>query len=84
MLNLFVDPFQRGLFCDDENIMYPYGDDTITTLTIALVGGIVAILLVSLDYKLRSTGVLFSSRTDLGMTFEYLLISLSHNPDRPY
>ena len=48
MMNLYVDPFQRGLFCDDENIMYPYRDDTISTLTIALVGGIVGVLMVSI------------------------------------
>ncbi|CAG9806291.1 unnamed protein product [Chironomus riparius] len=46
MLNLYVDPFQRGLFCDDENIRYPYRDDTISTLTIALVGGIFGVLLI--------------------------------------
>lgn len=35
---LFLDPFQRGFFCGDETLMFPYKDDTVTTPTLRLVG----------------------------------------------
>lgn len=33
-----VEPYRRGYFCDDNTIRYPYKEDTITILTVALVG----------------------------------------------
>lgn len=31
-------PFQRGFFCDDESLKYPYGTDTVTVPVLRLVG----------------------------------------------
>ncbi|GBP27239.1 Putative phosphatidate phosphatase [Eumeta japonica] len=31
-------PFQRGFFCGDESLMYPYRDDTISTVVLHVVG----------------------------------------------
>ncbi|CAH0764166.1 unnamed protein product [Diatraea saccharalis] len=34
----FLEPFQRGFFCLDESLMFPYKGDTVTTPTLRLVG----------------------------------------------
>lgn len=52
LLYLFVDPFERGFFCNDESLIHPYKEDTISTLALALVGGTIAILLVSQHDKI--------------------------------
>lgn len=49
LLYLFVDPFERGFFCNDESLIHPYREDTISTLALALVGGFVGITLVSFN-----------------------------------
>ncbi|XP_075980913.1 putative phosphatidate phosphatase [Anticarsia gemmatalis] len=36
--NLAWEPFQRGFFCGDESLMYPYHSDTVTVLMLRLVG----------------------------------------------
>ncbi|KAB0369630.1 hypothetical protein FD755_018623 [Muntiacus reevesi] len=33
-----IDPFQRGFFCKDNSIQYPYHDGTITTTVLSTVG----------------------------------------------
>ncbi|RVE46219.1 hypothetical protein evm_009109 [Chilo suppressalis] len=35
---VFLEPFQRGFFCLDESLMFPYKEDTVTTPTLRLVG----------------------------------------------
>ncbi|KAG6454858.1 hypothetical protein O3G_MSEX008877 [Manduca sexta] len=32
MTNLLWEPFERGFFCGDESLMFPYKDDTVTVL----------------------------------------------------
>jgi phosphatidate phosphatase len=44
---LFVDPFERGFFCNDESLIHPYKEDTISTLMLVIAGMVVSISLVS-------------------------------------
>jgi len=46
VLELGITPYQRGFFCNDNSIHYPYKDDTVTTLVITLVGLLVPIAVV--------------------------------------
>ncbi|XP_035435831.1 putative phosphatidate phosphatase [Spodoptera frugiperda] len=36
--NVLWQPFQRGFFCGDQSLMYPYKGDTVTVLMLRLVG----------------------------------------------
>lgn len=46
-------PFQRGFFCDDESIRYPYRESTVSSgLCYALGSGVNIILIVLLEYRL--------------------------------
>uniref|UniRef100_A0A0K0EQ19 AcidPPc domain-containing protein n=1 Tax=Strongyloides stercoralis TaxID=6248 RepID=A0A0K0EQ19_STRER len=38
IIHLFAQPFQRGFFCDDESIRYPYKPDTVSIPALAVVG----------------------------------------------
>ncbi|XP_070493917.1 putative phosphatidate phosphatase [Chironomus tepperi] len=68
MMNLYVDPFQRGLFCDDESIRYPFRDDTISTLTIALVGGIFGVsLIIIVETVLKASNDSFYTNDSRGI-----------------
>ena len=42
-----VKPFQRGFFCDDTSIQYPYKHDTIPMWLLAVYGGLGPIIIVS-------------------------------------
>lgn len=53
ILELGISPYQRGLFCDDDSIRYPYKDDTVSTLVITLVGLLVPIALIIITEVLR-------------------------------
>ena len=33
-----IEPFQRGFFCDDDSIKYPYKDNTVSVWAVAIVG----------------------------------------------
>ncbi|XP_026745423.1 putative phosphatidate phosphatase, partial [Trichoplusia ni] len=35
---LIWEPFERGFFCGDQSLMYPYKDDTVTVLMLRLIG----------------------------------------------
>ncbi|KAJ8044181.1 Phospholipid phosphatase 1 [Holothuria leucospilota] len=64
-------PFQRGFYCDDESIRYPYHDDTISTALLIAVGlGIPIITMVFVEWflhsKLSKTNKPFYSRISLG------------------
>ncbi|CAH0696051.1 unnamed protein product [Spodoptera exigua] len=37
-MNMLWEPFQRGFFCGDQSLMYPYKEDTVTVLVLRLVG----------------------------------------------
>ncbi|XP_067686567.1 phospholipid phosphatase 1-like isoform X2 [Haliotis asinina] len=41
-----VTPFGRGFFCDDQSLMYPYHDDTVTMVDAALIGVLPMVLLI--------------------------------------
>ena len=42
-----IQPFNRGFFCDDQSLMHPYKDDTITTTMLIFVGLAVVVVIVS-------------------------------------
>ncbi|CAB3242433.1 unnamed protein product [Arctia plantaginis] len=42
--NLVWVPFERGFFCDDESLMYPYKSDTVTVPVLRIVGVCLPIL----------------------------------------
>ncbi|XP_033118908.1 phospholipid phosphatase 1-like [Anneissia japonica] len=44
ILNLSAKPYQRGFYCDDHSIRYPYKPDTISTTVLILVGGLIPII----------------------------------------
>jgi hypothetical protein len=43
----YMEPFQRGFFCGDESLMFPYKDDTVNVTTLRLVGILLPIFTVS-------------------------------------
>ena len=47
-------PFQRGFFCDDENIKHPYLEQTVPLLTVLSIWGAVSIIFILLTETLRS------------------------------
>jgi hypothetical protein len=48
LIYLFVKPEQRGFFCDDTSIQYPYKSDTIPMWLLGVYGGIGPVVIVSL------------------------------------
>ena len=48
-----IAPFQRGFFCDDESIKYPYKKDTVPWWAVGLVGILVPVITVSCFFVLR-------------------------------
>jgi len=42
-----IRPFQRGFYCDDDSIKYPYKDNTVPWWAVGLVGIAVPIITVS-------------------------------------
>lgn len=50
-LKLLIVPFQRGFFCDDESIMYPYHESTISTALVTAVGLLVPIFFMTVCEK---------------------------------
>ena len=46
LIYLLVKPTQRGFFCDDTSIQYPYKPDTIPMWMLALYGGLGPVLIV--------------------------------------
>ncbi|RXG63901.1 Phospholipid phosphatase 3 [Armadillidium vulgare] len=54
MIYLFVDPFERGFFCDDEKLRLPYKDNTISIAVVAVVGIILNIASMCLIEYLRT------------------------------
>ena len=38
VLEMHATPYQRGFFCDDESIRYPYKGDTVSILAVCVVG----------------------------------------------
>lgn len=53
VLELGITPYQRGFFCNDNSIHYPYKDDTVTTLVITLVGLLVPIAVIVITELVR-------------------------------
>lgn len=41
-------PYHRGFFCNDESIMYPYRNNTVTNAALTAVGFILSVVLVRL------------------------------------
>ncbi|XP_060608387.1 phospholipid phosphatase 1-like [Ruditapes philippinarum] len=53
-----VEPFKRGLFCNDETIQYPYKDDTVSDSLVAIIFvlvPIVVMLIIETAYTISST-----------------------------
>ncbi|XP_071944050.1 phospholipid phosphatase 1-like [Antedon mediterranea] len=44
ILNLSATPYQRGFYCDDHSVRYPYKPDTISSTVLVVVGGLVPII----------------------------------------
>ncbi|KAG1700919.1 putative phosphatidate phosphatase [Nymphon striatum] len=44
IFHLSATPFQRGFFCNDDSIKYPYHDSTITSLQLYFIGALINIL----------------------------------------
>jgi len=42
-----IRPFQRGFYCDDDSIKYPYKDNTVPWWAVGVVGIVVPVLTVS-------------------------------------
>jgi len=47
LIYLFIKPVQRGFFCDDTSIQYPFRPDTIPMWILAIYGGVGPIIIVS-------------------------------------
>jgi hypothetical protein len=47
LIYLFIKPVQRGFFCDDTTVQYPFRHDTIPMWLLAIYGGVVPIIIVS-------------------------------------
>lgn len=45
LIYLFIPPNQRGFFCDDTSIQYPFRPDTIPMWLLAIYGGVVPIII---------------------------------------
>lgn len=43
-----IQPTQRGFFCDDETIRYPYNEGTISTTALILISGLANLGVVSM------------------------------------
>jgi phosphatidate phosphatase len=41
---LFGQPFERGFYCDDESLRYPYKDSTISSAVLYVVGIFIPVL----------------------------------------
>ena len=52
VLNLAVQPYQRGFFCDDESLMHPYHEDTISMSLLVPVGLFIPLFLVRFMFTL--------------------------------
>uniref|UniRef100_A0AC35U649 Rap-GAP domain-containing protein n=1 Tax=Rhabditophanes sp. KR3021 TaxID=114890 RepID=A0AC35U649_9BILA len=75
--SLFVTPYQRGFFCDDETIRLPYFDDTVTVKVLMLVSIVPNILLIffsELD-AFKSPNTSISSRAQRS---RQLFVSIGH------
>ena len=46
LIYIFIKPVQRGFFCDDTSIQYPFRQDTIPMWVLALYGGVGPIIIV--------------------------------------
>jgi hypothetical protein len=47
LIYLFIKPVQRGFFCDDTSVQYPFRPDTIPMWLLAIYGGVGPIIIVS-------------------------------------
>jgi hypothetical protein len=47
LIYLFIKPVQRGFFCDDTSIQYPFRPDTIPMWILGIYGGVGPIIIVS-------------------------------------
>uniref|UniRef100_A0A0N5B3L4 AcidPPc domain-containing protein n=1 Tax=Strongyloides papillosus TaxID=174720 RepID=A0A0N5B3L4_STREA len=52
-IHLFAQPFQRGFYCDDESIRYPYKSDTVTIPAIAVIGILIPTFIIILTEIFR-------------------------------
>ncbi|CAG9806289.1 unnamed protein product [Chironomus riparius] len=65
-LKFFVEPFKRGFFCNDHNLMFPYKKDTVpgTLMDIlGIIGGILIIIIVETKYHKTNVSSNSSSKT---------------------
>jgi hypothetical protein len=51
LIYLLVKPAQRGFYCDDTSIQYPLKPDTVPMWLLAIYGGIVPIIIVSVGKR---------------------------------
>ena len=47
MIYILIKPVQRGFFCDDTSIQYPFRPDTVPMWLLGIYGGVVPVLIVS-------------------------------------
>jgi hypothetical protein len=47
LIYLFIKPVQRGFFCDDTSVQYPFRPDTIPMWLLGIYGGVLPIIIVS-------------------------------------
>ena len=48
LIYLLIDPVERGFYCDDTSIQYPYKDDTIPMWLLIIYGGVGPVIIVSI------------------------------------
>ncbi|CAF3646919.1 unnamed protein product, partial [Rotaria sp. Silwood2] len=53
LIYLLIKPFQRGFYCDDASIQYPYKLDTIPMWLLGVYGGIGPVVIVSINIELQ-------------------------------
>jgi hypothetical protein len=52
-----IQPYMRGFFCDDQNLMYPYRDDSISTIVVTILSTAPpAIIVIIFIYSFQSLG----------------------------
>lgn len=61
IFQLFVTPYKRGFYCDDESIRYPYRDSTVSRQMLIVVGLVIPVVLVS-NYMPINNGIFIARR----------------------
>jgi hypothetical protein len=84
VIYFFVDPYKRGFFCDDETLMHPYKDNTVTMTLLVSVGICVPVAVVRASFKKSQRLHRPSHRRQPNSFPEIKLVNLSSFPSLEY